>query len=76
MRAVVRKHPPQQSLQLKDQERLIVAIRQAGFESPQEQEKMLNILLQDPASMGYDCCFPQPSSFSHYLTHCDFVFLE
>ncbi|KAF3399042.1 hypothetical protein DPV78_006982 [Talaromyces pinophilus] len=47
-------HPPQQSLQLKDQERLIVAIRQAGFESPQEQEKMLNILLQDPASMGYN----------------------
>ncbi|KAF4235731.1 hypothetical protein CNMCM8980_003225 [Aspergillus fumigatiaffinis] len=45
--------PPQRSLRPKDQERLTAAIRRAGFESPQEQEKMLNILLQNPASMDH-----------------------
>lgn len=44
-------HTPQRSLRSKDQERLAAAIRRAGFESPQEQEKMLNILLQDPVTM-------------------------
>ena len=52
--------PPQRSLQPKNQEQLTAAIRRAGFESPQEQEKMLNILLQNPASMEYDFPFPSP----------------
>lgn len=43
--------PPQRSLQPKDQVRLTAAIRQAGFDCPEEQEKVLNILLQSPASM-------------------------
>lgn len=58
-------NPPQRSLKPKDQDRLTMAIRRAGFESPQEQEKMLNILLQDPVSMQYDC--PLPAIF---VFHC------
>jgi hypothetical protein len=60
--------PPQRSLRPKDQERLTAAIRRAGFESPQEQEKMLNILLQNPASMEYDFPLPAPL-FIHLLSH-------
>lgn len=48
--------PPQRSLPPKDQERLTAAIRRAGF-PPQKEEKMLNILLQDPASMEYESSY-------------------
>jgi hypothetical protein len=53
---IIRSYTPkalQRSLPLKDQERLTAAIRRAGFPPPKE-EKMLNILLQDPASIGYE----------------------
>jgi hypothetical protein len=43
--------PPQRSLLQKDQDRLIRAIRRAGFDDPEEQEKVLNVLLQSPATM-------------------------
>ncbi|KAJ5753979.1 uncharacterized protein N7511_008132 [Penicillium nucicola] len=46
--------PPQRSLRPKDQVRLAAAIKRAGFCSPEEQEKMLNILLQNPASMDHN----------------------
>lgn len=41
-----------------------MAIRRAGFDSSQEEEKMLNILLQDPDTMQYDHPFPQSLSFT------------
>lgn len=44
--------PPQRSLRPKDQDRLSVAINQA-FDCPEEQKKVLNVLLQKPASMEY-----------------------
>ncbi|KAF9890814.1 hypothetical protein FE257_005385 [Aspergillus nanangensis] len=44
---------PQRSLEAKDLERLKTAIRRCCFDSPEERAKMLNILLQSPASMGY-----------------------
>lgn len=43
--------PPQTSLRPKDQDRLTQAIKRAGFDSPEEQEKVLNVLLQSPATM-------------------------
>ncbi|KAJ5390946.1 uncharacterized protein N7496_002014 [Penicillium cataractarum] len=45
---------PQRSLRPKDQVRLTAAIRQAGFNCPEEQGKMLNILLQSPATMDHN----------------------
>ncbi|KAJ5672641.1 hypothetical protein N7507_001768 [Penicillium longicatenatum] len=46
--------PPQRSLRPKDQIRLTTAIRQAGFDCPEEQEKMFNVLLQSPATMDHN----------------------
>lgn len=43
--------PAQRSLCQEDRDRLTRAIRRAGFDSPEEQEKVLNVLLQSPASM-------------------------
>lgn len=43
--------PVQRSLRQDDQDRLTRAIRRAGFDGPEEQEKMLNVLLQSPATM-------------------------
>ena len=43
--------PPQRSLRPKDQDRLTQAIKRACFDSPEEPEKVLNILLQSPATM-------------------------
>jgi hypothetical protein len=53
--------PPQRSLRSKDEVRLAAAIKQAVFDCPEQQEKMLNILLQNPASMEY---LPLPLDFS------------
>jgi hypothetical protein len=66
--------PLQRTLQPKDQERLTAAIRRAGFESSQEQEKMLNILLQNPASMEYDSPLSAPF-FILLLSH-DVAFMS
>lgn len=41
--------PLQRSLRPKDQVRLTAAIRRAGFEGPEEQDKVLKTLLQIPA---------------------------
>ncbi|KAJ5151410.1 uncharacterized protein N7482_010662 [Penicillium canariense] len=46
--------PPQRSLRPKDQDRLTRAIRRAGFDGPEEQEKVLNVLLQSPATMDHN----------------------
>jgi hypothetical protein len=43
--------PPQRSLRPKDRDRLTQAIKGAGFDSPEGQEKVLNVLLQSPATM-------------------------
>lgn len=50
--------PPQRSIRSKDQLRLTVAIRQAGFVCPEVEEKILNVLLQSPATMEYASIFP------------------
>lgn len=43
--------PAQRSLRQEDQDLLTRAIRRAGFEGLEEQEKVLNVLLQSPATM-------------------------
>ena len=45
--------PAERVLDLDDLLRLEEAIKQLGFKSVEKQEKILNILLQDPASMEY-----------------------
>jgi hypothetical protein len=66
--------PLQRSLLPDDHGRLTAAIRRAGFESAQEQEKMLKVLLQDPASIGYDSLLPAPF-FVLLLPH-DVIFMS
>ncbi|KAJ5971870.1 uncharacterized protein N7479_001788 [Penicillium vulpinum] len=46
--------PPQWPIRPKDQVRLTAAVRRAGFNCPEEQEKVLNILLQSPGSMHHN----------------------
>jgi hypothetical protein len=45
--------PAERVLEFDDLVRLEEAIKQLGFESVEKQEKILNILLQDPAIMEY-----------------------
>jgi hypothetical protein len=45
--------PPQKSLRASDLRRLKQAIHNDGYHSLDEKEMMLNILLQDPATMEY-----------------------
>lgn len=59
--------PPQRSLCPEDQDRLTEAIRRAGFDSPEEQEKVLNVLLQSPGTMEQACFLPIP--FLNYSTN-------
>lgn len=61
--------PPQRSLQPEDQVRLAAAIKQAGFHCPEKQEKMLNILLQNPDNMEYfPFLYTSPPFFCSTLT--------
>lgn len=48
-----RLRPAERALELDDLHRLEEAIKRLGFESVEKQEKILNMLLQDPAIMEY-----------------------
>jgi hypothetical protein len=71
--------PPEEVLELDDLHRLEEAIKRLGFEYLEKQEKILNMLLQDSATMEYGTllCLDNPRSLLHgilsflYILSCE-----